>query len=172
MAKSKDNNKRSWRDKYRFSVYNDKTFEQVWHVRMTRYNGFLLLVFIVLMIVGITASLITFTNLREFIPGYPDGNTLRNMRMNTIRLDSLEMELELRDQYFRNLNAIISGQEPVDRVAGQDTLSNYENITFNTSEEDSLLRLQVEREEQYNLTLSTSLSEENISLANIHFFPR
>ncbi len=171
MAKNSDNNKRSWRDKYRFSVYNDKTFEQVWHVRMTRYNGFLLLVFIVLMIIGITASLITFTNLREFIPGYPDGNTLRNMRMNSIRLDSLEMELEKRDQYFRNLNAIISGEEPVDRVAGQDTLSNYENITFNTSEEDSLLRLQVEREEQYNLTLTTSRPDENISLANVHFFP-
>ena len=163
MAKN-DTKKRSWRDKYRFSVYNDKTFEEVWHVRMTRYNGFILLAFIVLMIIGITASVIAFTNLREFIPGYPDGNTVRNIRMNVLKLDSLEMELAKRDQYFKNLNAIISGEEPIDRVAGQDTLTNYENITFNTSEEDSLLRLQVEREEQYNLTISTAFSEENISL--------
>lgn len=170
MAKN-DTKKRSWRDKYRFSVYNDKTFEEVWHVRMTRYNGFILLSFIVLMIVGITASLIAFTNIREFIPGYPDGNTIRNMRMNVLKLDSLEIELEKRDLYFRNLNAIISGEEPLDRVAGQDTLANYENITFNSSEEDSLLRLQVEREEQYNLTLSTNLRSENFSLSNVHFFP-
>ncbi|MDX2414175.1 MAG: M23 family peptidase, partial [Bacteroidales bacterium] len=72
MAKN-DTKKRNWRDKYRFSVYNDKTFEQVWQVRMTRYNGFILLTFIVLMIIGLTASFITFTNLREFIPGYPDA---------------------------------------------------------------------------------------------------
>ncbi|MDX2414801.1 MAG: M23 family metallopeptidase, partial [Bacteroidales bacterium] len=145
--------------------------EQVWQVRMTRYNGFILLTFIVLMIIGLTASFITFTNLREFIPGYPDANTIRNMRMNVIRLDSLELELAKRDQYFKNLNAIISGEEPLDRVAGQDTLANYENITFNTSEEDSILRQQVEQEEQYNLTLSTSYADESISLANVHFFP-
>ncbi len=170
MAK-KDTKKRSWRDKYRFSVYNDKTFEEVWYIRMTRYNGFLMFAFIILMIVGITTALITFTNLREFIPGYPDGNTLRHMRMNVIKLDSLEDELSLRDQYFRNLNAIISGEEPLDRVAGQDTLVNYKNITFNRSEEDSLLRLQVEQEEQYNLTLSTTFMDDYTSLANVHFFP-
>jgi len=170
MAKT-DNKKRSWRDKYRFAIYNDKTFEEVWRIRMTRYNGFLLLVFLVLFIVGITVVLISFTNLREFIPGYPDGNTRRNIIMNALRLDSLENELELRDQYFENLNAIISGREPLDRVAGQDTTANYEDITFNNSAEDSLLRLQVEQEEQYNLTFMADYSESNVNLSNIHFFP-
>ncbi|HUS85702.1 MAG TPA: M23 family metallopeptidase [Bacteroidales bacterium] len=169
MAKNEE--KRSWRDKYRFSVYNDKTFEEVWHIRMTRYNGFLLLTFILLMIIGLTSAAIALTNLREFIPGYPDGNTVRSIRMNAILLDSLEQELNLRDQYFRNLNTIISGQEPIDRVAGQDTNASYGNITFNRSEEDSLLRLQVEQEEQYNLTLVSTYIEESVSLANIHFFP-
>lgn len=171
MAKTENNKRRNWRDKYRFSVYNDKTFEEVWHIRMTRYNGFLVLTFILLTVVTITTSLLSFTNLREFIPGYPDGNTIRNIRMNVTKLDSLERELELRDQYFRNVNAIISGREPLDRVAGQDTMVNYENITFNRSQEDSLLRVQVEQEEQYNLTLSFGFRDDNVSLANIHFFP-
>ncbi|HDZ40410.1 MAG TPA: M23 family metallopeptidase [Bacteroidetes bacterium] len=170
MAKT-ETRKRNWRDKYRFSIYNDKTFEEVWHVRMTRYNGFLLLVFLILFVVGLTTVLIAFTNLRELIPGYPDGNTRRNIRMNAIRLDSLEYELELRDQYFANLNAIISGREPVDRVAGQDTMENYAEITFNNSEEDSLLRLQVEREEQYNLTFLADQAGRNINLSSVHFFP-
>ncbi|MFO7851237.1 MAG: M23 family metallopeptidase [Bacteroidota bacterium] len=170
MAKT-DTKKRSWRDKYRFSIYNDKTFEEVWHIRMTRYSGFLLLVFLVLFIVGLTTVLISFTNLREFIPGYPDGNTRRNIIMNAIRLDSLENELELRDQYFANLNAIISGKEPIDRVAGQDTTANYEDITFSNSAEDSLLRLQVEQEEQYNLSFLEDYTARNMNLSNIHFFP-
>lgn len=170
MAKT-ETKKRSWRDKYRFAIYNDKTFEEVWRVRMTRYNGFLLLVFLVLFIIGLTTIFIAFTNLREFIPGYPDGNTRRNIIMNALRLDSLENELELRDQYFANLNAIISGREPVDRVAGQDTTTNYEDITFNNSAEDSLLRVQVEQEEQYNLTFMADYSEQNINLSNIHFYP-
>jgi len=171
MAKNENNKKRSWRDKYRFSVYNDKTFEEVWHLRMTRYNGFLLLTLLLLIIIVITISLVSFTNLREFIPGYPDSYTIRNIRMNVTKLDSLERELELRDQYFRNVNAIISGREPLDRVAGQDTMINYENITFNHSQEDSLLRVQVEQEEQYNLTLSVGMRDDNLSLSSIHFFP-
>ncbi len=170
MAKT-DNKKRSWRDKYRLAIYNDKTFEEVWRIRMTRYNGFLLIVFIVLFIIGTTAVLISFTNLREFIPGYPDGNTRRNIIMNALRLDSLENELRLRDQYFDNLNAIISGREPVDRVAGQDTTANYDQIVFSESAEDSLLRQQVEREEQYNLTFLADYDDRDINLSNIHFFP-
>lgn len=170
MAKT-DNKKRSWRDKYRFAIYNDKTFEEVWRIRMTRYNGFLLIIFLVFFITGLTTVLIAFTNLREFIPGYPDGNTRRNIIMNALRLDSLENELVLRDQYFNNINAIISGREPVDRVAGQDTSANYANIIFNSSSEDSLLRMQVEEEEQYNLTFLADYTERNINLSNIHFFP-
>jgi len=170
MAKT-DSKKRSWRDKYRFAIYNDKTFEEVWRIRMTRYNGFLLIIFLVFFITGLTTVLIAFTNLREFVPGYPDGNTRRNIIMNALRLDSLENELVLRDQYFNNINAIISGREPVDRVAGQDTSANYANIIFNSSSEDSLLRMQVEEEEQYNLTFLADYTERSINLSNIHFFP-
>ncbi|MFP4487878.1 MAG: M23 family metallopeptidase [Bacteroidales bacterium] len=170
MAKT-DTKKRSWRDKYRLAIYNDKTFEEVWRIRMTRYNGFLLIVFMVLFIIGTTVVLMSFTNLREFIPGYPDGNTRRNIIMNALRLDSLENELKLRDQYFENLNAIISGREPVDRVAGQDTTANYDEIVFSESAEDSLLRQQVEQEEQYNLTFLADDGDSDIHLSNIHFFP-
>lgn len=171
MAKTDNSKKHNWRDKYRFSIYNDKTFEEVWHVRMTRYNGFLLFSLILVIIISATVSVMSFTNLREFIPGYPDSKTLRHIYMNVTRLDSLERELDLRDQYFKNINAIISGREPLDRVAGQDTSRDYENITFSRSEEDSLLRIRVEQEEQYNLTLLTGYRRENVSLANIHFYP-
>lgn len=171
MAKTDNSKKRNWRDKYRFAIYNDKTFEEVWHVKMTRYNGFLLFSFIMVIIISVTVSVLSFTNLREFIPGYPDSETLRGIYMNVNRLDSLERELDLRDQYFRNINAIILGREPLDRVAGQDTSRDYENITFSRSEEDSLLRIRVEQEEQYNLNLLTGYRKETVSLSNIHFYP-
>src|SRR5512139_3402416 len=104
MAKDEVNNinKRSWRDKYRLTIFNDTTFEEVWRVRLTRYNAFLLVTFLVFFIIGATASLIAFTNIREFIPGYPDVTMRRNILMSAIKLDSLENELELRDNYFAN----------------------------------------------------------------------
>jgi murein DD-endopeptidase MepM/ murein hydrolase activator NlpD len=169
MAKN-DKNKRDWRDKYRFSIYNDTTFEEVWRVRLTQYNAFLLITFLVLFIIGATTSLIAFTNVREFIPGYPDVTMRRNILMSAIRLDSLERELELRDKYFANLNAIISGKQPLDIIAQQDTTKRYNAIKFTNSPEDIALRNQIEKDEQYNLTLGPRTNE-TISLASLHFFP-
>jgi hypothetical protein len=120
MAKE-DKKKNNWRDKYRFSVINDHTFEEVWRIRLTQYNAFLLITFLVVFIIGATTSLIAFTNLREFIPGYPDVTMRRNILMSAIRLDSLDRELALRDKYFANLNAIISGNQPVELSSLQDT---------------------------------------------------
>lgn len=162
---------RNWRDKYRFAVFNDKTFEEVWRIRMTQSSAFLLGTLIIVIIVGSIVSLIAFTNLREFIPGYPDANLRRSIYMNAIYLDSLENELHLRDNYFHTLNAIISGKEPIDRLAMQDTTRNYSNITFNTSYHDSLLRVQMERDELYNLSLGVTTSSAWKGLAGMHFFP-
>jgi murein DD-endopeptidase MepM/ murein hydrolase activator NlpD len=167
----KENKKRNWRDKYRFAVFNDKTFEEVWRVRMTKSSAFLLASFIFIVIVGATVSLITFTNLREFIPGYPDASLRRSIYLNAIYLDSLEHELEMRDRYFNNINAIVSGREPIDHIAIQDTTRNYDNISFATSYHDSLLRIQMERDELYNLTLGVSNNNSWKGLAGVHFFP-
>jgi murein DD-endopeptidase MepM/ murein hydrolase activator NlpD len=163
--------KNNWRDKYRFSVINDHTLEEVWRIILTRYNAFLLITFLVIFIIGATTSLIAFTNLREFIPGYPDVTMRRNILMSAIRLDSLDRELALRDKYFANLNAIISGNQPIEVYVRQDTTKNYKAINFNTSPEDSALRARVENEERYNLTLGPSTPESVSSLAGLHFFP-
>lgn len=169
MAKN-EKNKRNWRDKYRFSIYNDTTFEEVWRIRLTQYNAFLLISFLVLFIIGATSSIIAFTNVREFIPGYPDVMMRRNILMSAIRLDSLEYELVLRDKYFANLNAIISGKPVADNVLMQDTTKNYSGIKFTNAPEDVALRNQIEREEKYSLSLGPRIIE-STSLASLHFFP-
>lgn len=163
--------KRSWRDKYRFSVTNDTTFEEVWRIRLTQYNGFLLITFLVFFIIGATTSLIAFTNLREFIPGYPDVTMRRNILISAIRLDSLEKELALRDKYFENLSAIIAGNRPMGALTLRDSSRNYNSITFRTSPEDSALKAQVETADRYSLTLGPVTPESVASLAGLHFFP-
>jgi len=170
MAKN-DKKKSNWRDKYRFTIINDHTFAEVWRITLTRYNAFLLVTFLVIFIIGATTSLIAFTNLREFMPGYPDVTMRRNILMSAIRLDSLDRELALRDKYFANLNAIISGNKPLERNVRQDATKNYKSINFTNSPADSALRTRIENEERYNLTLGPSNPESLTSLAGMHFFP-
>jgi murein DD-endopeptidase MepM/ murein hydrolase activator NlpD len=170
MAKN-EKRKGKWRDKFRFAIFNDTTFEEVWRVRLTKSNALLALALLVFLIIGINTSLIAFTNLREFIPGYPTVELRRDIIMNALMLDSLERELIIRDKYFKDLNDVISGRQPIESVAMRDTSRNYSNIVFRKSAEDSIFRTRVEQEEQYNLSIGTTGAERGTSLANIHFFP-
>jgi hypothetical protein len=168
-----ENKKRrgKWRDRFRFAIFNDTTYEEVWRLRMTKSNALLAAAMLFLLIIGINTSLIAFTNLREFIPGYPDVTLRRNIIMNAILLDSLERELEIRDKYFYDLNAVISGRQPIEHITVRDTSRDYSNIVFRRSVEDSIFRARVEQEEQYSLSASTDGPERGTSLASIHFFP-
>lgn len=138
---------------------------------MTQYSAFLLITFLVLFLIGATTTLIAFTNLREFIPGYPDVTMRRNILMSAIRLDSLDRELALRDKYFANISAIIQGKQPAEIIVRQDTSRDYTSIDFNNSPEESALRARIEKEEQFNLTLGLSSHESVTGLSGMHFFP-
>ena len=170
MAKN-EKRKGTWRDKFRFAVFNDTTFEEVWRIRLTKSNALLAAALLFLFIIGMNTSLIAFTNLREFIPGYPDVAMRRNIIMNAIMLDSLERELAIRDKYFQDLNDVISGRQPIGQVTMRDSTRDYSNIVFRKSAEDSVFRSRVEQEEKYNLTSGTTGSSRGTSLASIHFFP-
>ena len=91
--------------------------------------------------------------------------------MNAIQLDSLEHELALRDKYFYNINAIVSGNLPPEVRAEIDTTKSFKSINFKTSPADSALRARVEKEEKYNLILGPMTQESVTSLAGLHFFP-
>ena len=170
MAKS-ENKKNIWRDKYKFSVINDETFEELWRIRLTRYSAFILITSLVFFIIGATSSLIAFTNLREFIPGYPSVEMRRDIILNDFRLDSLDRELEKRDRYFANISAIIRGEQPPEIVAQYDPSKDYSSISFSVSPVDSALRAKIEKEDQFNLTLGLTDNETLNGLSSLHFFP-
>ncbi|MCU0458948.1 MAG: M23 family metallopeptidase [Bacteroidales bacterium] len=174
MAKN-EKRKGKWSDRFRLAVFNDTTFEELWRIRLSKANALMAAALLLVATLAANTSLIAFTNLREFIPGYPDVEMRRNILMNAIMLDSLEHELEIRDKYFRDLNDVISGRQPIGSVTMRDSTRDYSNIVFNRSAEDSIFRARVEQEEKYSLSaagISSSESPGEVSnLANIHFFP-
>ena len=89
--------------------------------------------------------------------------------MNSLKLDSLETEIRIRDMYLENINAIIAGEEPKNLMVTPDTMIDYGTIDFSKSVEDSLLRMQIEEEEQYNLSIAENKTRAS-GLAVVHFF--
>jgi murein DD-endopeptidase MepM/ murein hydrolase activator NlpD len=153
---------------YRLVFYNDSTFAEVWHVRFTLINILSLIGTIFLLLVGGSIALVMFTPMREWVPGYPTQAMRNQLIENILRIDSLEYESQVRDRYFSAIRSFITGEEteaPESLPNGSNI--NYSNITFTRSEEDSLLRRQVEEEEQFNFVMRPNVP---VSLINAHFF--
>lgn len=134
--------------KYRLVLLNDSTFKEVGYVRLTRLNVISLTGLLVVMLIAVTWAIIAYTPVRELIPGYPDAEMRNNIVQNKLRLDSLDMELKYRDQYFENLNRIISGDKPLDRTGGDNLSLAQANYQFSRSAADSSLRTDVELKER------------------------
>jgi len=155
--------------KYRVVLLNEDTFEEVGNMRLTRLNLIALVGIVLFLLVAITYILIAFTNIRELIPGYPDAAMRQHIRTNAMKLDSLEYEQSVRDQYFDNLNRIISGEIPELYMNDTSLMVDSNDINFMRSTNDSLLRQQVEAEEQFRLSVLDG-AQVNRRLSDMHFF--
>lgn len=159
MAES--NNKKGFfkrlKHKYRFIIYNDYSYEEVVSLRLTKLNVFSIIGTSAILLITLVTVLIAFTPIREFIPGYPDGTMRRDLIMNAILLDSLENELRIREQFLNNIRDIMAGREPRTFEYRPDTNMRIEDIQFSRSEQDSVLRAQIEGEEQFNLLVSREM---------------
>lgn len=157
------------KNKYRLVFFNDNTFEEVWHLRLSLMNVLSVVGTLTFLVISLVIVLMTFTPLRELIPGYPDEDMKRTIFHNAQRLDSLENSVRIRDQYFKNLNALISGQDPINYGTKTDSVKDYKNIKFSKSPSDSLLRQSIEEEEQFSFSLDSKAKKEN-SISEMHFF--
>tara|TARA_B100001057_G_scaffold205243_1_gene205951 strand:- start:319 stop:1029 length:711 start_codon:yes stop_codon:yes gene_type:complete len=112
---------------------------------------------------GGTALVIAFSPLREYIPGYTSTDIRRQMVTLNQLSDSLNTELIYRERYLQNIKNIIEGRNidtaQVDIIPPNSTL---EDINFEKTPEDSLLREQVEAEEKFNFFGYTNVDNQNI----------
>ncbi len=168
-GKNKKSFLEKFKHKYRLSIYRDETYEEVLNLRLSKLNVFTLISGITLLFLAIVISIIAYTPVREFIPGYPDENTIANIQKNKILLDSLEIEMNKRDRYFENLRIILSGENPDNYDNYSDTNVQLKNVELKRSSEDSVLRQMVNQEDPFNLAYEVSKRPET-SLSSTHFF--
>ena len=66
------------RHKYRMTIINDDTFEEVFNLKLSRLNIINWVGVSVILLIILSISIVAFTPLREYIPGYSDVQTKRN----------------------------------------------------------------------------------------------
>lgn len=172
MARIKKEKRNRLRTKFRFAIFNDTSHEEIF---VLRANGLMMLVSIamaVILLIGSVTLLISFTPLREFIPGYPNAQTRRAIVQNALKADSLEQAIKVWDFHLNNIQRIVSGEEPLTPgnldaglLAGDSTANEFP-VTYSGS--DSLLREEVIRQEQLSMNSSNRKIEQ---IEGLHFFP-
>lgn len=157
--------------KYRFSIFNDTTHEEIFAFRANGLFSILTLILLVVFLIVSVTLLISFTSLREFIPGYPSAQSRQDIIQNAIKVDSLQNEINIWRLQLENIQRITVGQKPlaIDSLMNLHTLKDTSvREEVNYAKDDSLLRAAVLREEQFNLTSRVQKIEQ---IEGLHFFP-
>ena len=155
MAKRSKNQKRvqRWRNKFRFVILNDDTFEEVLTVKLSPLHIFTGSVFAILFTIAITTLVIAYTPLKEMIPGYASSKLRRESINLALKADSLETSVRLNKQYINGIHRILNG-EVIDSVLielqeGEDSLDAV--VLSSPSAQDSAFRQWVEEENEFTL---------------------
>lgn len=156
-------------NKYRLVILNDSTFGESFSLKLTPTGLLIGIAAITIIMTSLVISLVAFTPLREYIPGY--GNvTERKLIVNlSNKADSLESIISARDLYMQTvLNVLNEQHESKTEKPLKDTSGKYKNVNTSAGNADKAFREDYEK----NAT-NTSIGVKNPKLSmltNLIFF--
>lgn len=140
---------------FRLSLLDAKTHKQLFTIRFNRTGFFVSVVTGAVVMCAAIFSLIAFTPLKTFIPGYPDARTKRAAIQNAIKVDSLETVIYRWELYSENLRRAVEGEAPVNVDSLIDIRNQQKELSKDPEyikRQDSLLREEVRTEEMFDLS--------------------
>ena len=155
---------------FRLAFIDNKTHQHLVTLNFTRTTFFITVVSILVVLCAVIYSIIAFTPVRTFIPGYPDARSKRAAIQNAITIDSLENVIFRWELYSENLRRAVEGLEPVkiDSLIKAQNTSRAESLDMdNIARQDSLLREHVKEEEQFGIS---DRGRRDLPIEGLHFF--
>lgn len=140
--------------KNRFIILNEDTFEEIFSLRLTLMNVFVVATLGAILLIFITTVIIAFTPLREFIPGYASADLKRNATQLALKSDSLEVALQRNEAYISSVKKVLLGEVEVHKF-NKDSLIAAEQQPLETdlkpTNDELKLREKVAKEDKFNL---------------------
>lgn len=139
--------------KYKLTVTNENTLEDIVCIHVSKLNGLSWLLLAVSVIFLFAATVIVFTPLRNYLPGYMNSEVREQVVLNALRADSLQQVVARQNLYIMNIRDIFAGTVRVDTVQSIDSLTilRSDSLMERTRQEEEF-RKQYEEKERYNLT--------------------
>ncbi|RZJ24564.1 MAG: M23 family peptidase, partial [Flavobacterium sp.] len=136
-------------------ILNEDSFEEIFSLRLTLMNVFVVATIGAVFLILITTYIIAFTPLREYIPGYASTKLKRDATELALKSDSLSQALKKNDAYLNSIKKVLNGDLDVAKLS-KDSIIAADNKPLadekmQPSEPDLKLRDEVSREDKYNL---------------------
>jgi hypothetical protein len=138
--------------KNRLVILNEDTFEEIFSLRLTLMNVFVVATIGAILIIFVTTFIIAFTPLREYIPGYASTQLRKDATELALKSDSLTNALKKNEAYQQSIIKVLNGDLEYEKVnkdsilASEATVIQPENAE--ASQKEIALRKQVEAEEK------------------------
>ena len=164
--------KKRFAERYRIAILNNRTLKEVWNAVLSLRGLIAVAVAAVVLLVGAGIALISFTPLRQYVPGYPSANDRQLLVENFMKVDSLEKMMAQKELYFDNLQSILVGKNTKPHFIDKDSIKSHDGKTaMQPIKYDSSLYRQID-DDQFNIhyvdderPLPTALST-----IKIHFY--
>ena len=137
------------RHRYRLVVMNNDTFEEVGSYQLTLLNLYVWGSVLLLCLVLLVGSVIVFTPLRRYIPGYGDVSVQPKLVQLNRELDSLQQRIAYHEQYADNFRKILVGDVEGFAAADEENAGSIDSLLESPARiaEDEALRREIEQEE-------------------------
>jgi murein DD-endopeptidase MepM/ murein hydrolase activator NlpD len=162
---------------YRLVIMNNETFEEIGSYQLSLLNVYIMISFVVVLVAILVGSIIVFTPIKTYIPGYGDVSAHEEVLKLNKDLDELILIVDAQKKYNDNIRSILQGEvteteEDAEAAATipLDSLTNVDRII-----EDDLLRQEIELDQQIQerelLSKTVSYSPNDIPLEQMYFIP-
>lgn len=155
--------------KNRLVILNEDTFDEIFSLRLTLMNVFVVATVGAFVIITITTYIIAFTPLREFIPGYASSQLKKNATELALKSDSLSQAVRKNEAYIQSIKRVLTGDLDYAKLNKDSILASSveqsELPDLAPSNHEIKLREKVATEDKYNLF------EKAQSKVNVVLFP-
>lgn len=152
----------------RLDLLEDGTHKLLWSGRFSRTSLIVTIISFLVVTGALFYVLFAFTPLKATIPGYPNAQSRRAAVQTAIKADSLERIIGRWELYSENLRRVLEGEDAVKidsmvRAAASADVFDAELLR----QRDSLLRQNVQKEEQFDLSTQ---KKRLLPIEGMHFF--
>lgn len=146
--------------RYRLVILNEETFEEQLYFRLTRLNVIIISTFIFTLLFTGTIAVVSYTPIKEYIPGYASNKMRKQSAENAFKLDSLFNAYRQSNQQLSAIRKVLTGEVDIEELKGDSLYLENQNslnrVISKRSEQDSLLRSLVEQEDKYSVALTSN----------------